>query len=222
MLLVAVAGGATVALLTGAFPEALAGRDAQINIVYSLLLLTLLGGSAVLHWRRRPGFAARAVLIWLGVGLVLFAAYTYRHEAAGIRDRLVAELLPHAGREAAGAISFAMGRGGHFVVEADVDGTDIRFLVDTGASDVTLSPRDAKRLGFDLGALQFTKRYRTANGMVRGAPVRLGRITIGPVTVRDVAASVNGAPMDRSLLGMSFLERLSGFEVKDDTLTLRP
>ena len=57
--------------------------------------------------------------------------------------------------------------------------------------------------------------------MIRGAPVRLLRITIGPIELDDVRASVNEAPMKHSLLGMSFLERLSGYEVAHETLTLR-
>jgi aspartyl protease family protein len=93
-------------------------------------------------------------------------------------------------------------------------------MVDTGASDVVLSPADARRLGFDLAELKFTRIYQTANGTVRGAPVRLRRITIGPIEIEDVRASVNGAPMGTSLLGMSFLGRLMGYEVTTDTLTL--
>ena len=136
-------------------------------------------------------------------------------------DRLAAELLPHQGLVSDAAISFRANAQGHFVVEADVDGTALRFLVDTGASDVSLSPADAERLGFDLAELDYTRRYRTANGMIRGAPVRLSRVAIGPIVLDDVRASVNEAPMKHSLLGMSFLERLSGYEVASETLTLK-
>ena len=98
----------------------------------------------------------------------------------------------------------------------------IRFLVDTGASEVVLSPRDAERLGFDLKSLNFNRIYQTANGTVTGAPVRLEEIRIGPIVVSDVRASVNGAEMKRSLLGMSFLGRLGGYRVNGDVLTLSP
>ena len=114
------------------------------------------------------------------------------------------------------------GLGGHFVVEIEVNGIAIRFLVDTGASDVILSPADAARLGFNLSDLRYIRTYRTANGIVQGAPVRLDRVAVGPIALTNVRASVNGAPMRRSLLGMSFLSRLSGYEVRDDRLTLRP
>jgi aspartyl protease family protein len=139
-------------------------------------------------------------------------------------------LIPSSGIEVAdGAVSIRADRSGHYVVEAmvavgrnDGDGEPIRFLIDTGASDVVLSPRDAERLGFNVNALDYTRTYRTANGMVKGAPVRLNQISIGPLSLGEVRASVNGAPMRRSLLGMSFLSRLSGYEVSRERMVLRP
>ena len=85
-----------------------------------------------------------------------------------------------------------------------------------------LSPRDARRIGIDPAGLAYTQVYRTANGSGRGAPVRLARVRIGTIVLEDVTASVNGAPMDRSLLGKSFLGRLSGFGAENGVLTLRP
>ena len=179
--------------------------------------------SALVHRRLGPGHTFRNILAWAAIAVVLFSGYSYRYELAAVKNRLMAELFPHQGVEVSGgAVSFRIGKNGHFVVEALVDGVRIRFLVDTGASDVVLRPRDAERLGFDIKALAYTRSYRTANGTVLGAPVRLRQVRIGPITMGDVRASVNGAPMKRSLLGMSFLGRLSGYEVSRETLTLRP
>ena len=220
------AGGLAFALLLAAlwrrFPEALGGREERASLVYGVLLHAFVGGAVIVHPRFRPKRAFASALIWLALGALVFAGYAYRFDLESIADRLLSELVPGFGVVADGAVSFRARAGGHFVVEAEVDGTRVRFLVDTGASDVVLSPADAKRLGFAPDSLSFTKRYRTANGIVLGAPVPLGRIRIGPISVSDVAASVNGAPMTRSLLGMSFLDRLSGYEVRDGTLVLRP
>ena len=212
------------------FPEAMDG-DGKIGLVHGLLLLAFLGGSAVLHHRRMPrGLFLRSVLAWMGIAVVVFAGYSYRFELSQIKDRLMGELIPSSGIEVAdGAVSIRADRSGHYVVEAmvavgrnDGDGEPIRFLIDTGASDVVLSPRDAERLGFNVNALDYTRTYRTANGMVKGAPVRLNQISIGPLSLGEVRASVNGAPMRRSLLGMSFLSRLSGYEVSRERMVLRP
>jgi aspartyl protease family protein len=86
---------------------------------------------------------------------------------------------------------------------------------------VVLSPADARRMGFDLGRLDFTGRAETANGHVRSAPVRLRELVIGPIRLTDVRAAVNEAEMSESLLGLSFLSRLEGYEVSGDRLTLR-
>jgi aspartyl protease family protein len=113
------------------------------------------------------------------------------------------------------------GRGGHYVIDAVVNGAPITFLVDTGASDIVLTMEDAERLGFHPRTLRFTQRFATANGEVRGAPVVLREIRIGQFSLFDVAASVNEAPLGVSLLGMSFLERLNGYQVDNGRLILR-
>lgn len=220
------AAGLTVLLLVfliGRYPEALEGGDGKIRLVHGVLVLAFLGGSALVHRRFSPGHMFRNILAWAAIAVVLLSGYSYRYELAAVKNRLMAELIPHEGVEVAGgAVSIRLGKHGHFVVEALVDGVKVRFLVDTGASDVVLSPRDAERLGFDIKALAYTRSYRTANGTVQGAPVRLGQVRIGPIAMGDVRASVNGAPMKRSLLGMSFLGRLSGYDVSRETLTLHP
>jgi len=217
----AVLVGALVAYLVYRFPEVLAGDGARAGLVHSLLLLAFVGASVVLHWRARPGSTLRAAAVWMVIGAVLFVGYSFRNELVVLKERLAAELLPHQGQVSGATISFRANAQGHFVVEADVGGTAVRFLVDTGASDVSLSPADAERLGFDLTRLDYTRRYQTANGIIHGAPVRLPRVAIGPIALDDLRASVNQATMKHSLLGMSFLERLSGYEVAREVLTLR-
>jgi clan AA aspartic protease (TIGR02281 family) len=113
------------------------------------------------------------------------------------------------------------GAGGHFLIEATVNGAPVDFLVDTGASDIVLTLEDAERLGLQPETLRFTQRFATANGVVRGAPVVLREIRIGQFSLFDVPASVNEAQLRVSLLGMSFLRRLHGYEVTDGRLTLR-
>jgi aspartyl protease family protein len=221
-IVVAAAIGAMVAYLTSLYPDVLSSQDGQIDLTRSLLWLGLIGGSLILHRRLPLGHALKYALIWIALGAGLVLAYSYRYDVRSLADRLVAELLPHQARVIDGLVEIRAGDHGHFVLEASVDGANLRFLVDTGASDVVLSPRDAVRLGLDIKSLSFNKVYRTANGIVRGAPVRLKRVAIGPIVVENVRASVNGAEMSSSLLGMSFLNRLSGYDVRDGRLILRP
>ena len=113
------------------------------------------------------------------------------------------------------------GAHGHFVLDAVVNGVPLTFLVDTGASEIMLTLNDARELGFLPQNLGFSQRFRTANGEVRGAPVRLRELRIGQFSLYDLDASVNEAPLAISLLGMSFLDRLNGYQVEDGRLILR-
>ncbi len=113
------------------------------------------------------------------------------------------------------------GPNGQFMVDAVVDGVEIRFLVDTGATRVVLTAEDAERLGYRLDGLEFSERYQTANGEILGAPVVLPELRIGDLEIEDVRSSVIRAPLSTSLLGMTFLSRLESFEVRDEGLILR-
>ena len=160
--------------------------------------------------------------IWLVIGLVAFTGVSFKDEFTALGSRLLSELLPHRGATVGDQISFRSAHGSsHFVIEAEVDGTPLRFLADTGATDVVISTADARQLGIDPSTLRFDKIYRTANGIVRGAPITLKEIRVGPITLKNVRASVNGAPLNRSLLGMSFIGRLSSYSVSGDRLTLK-
>ena len=219
---VALAIGALIVWLAVRYPEVLAGQGRRVDLTHSLIWLGLIGTSLFLHRRLLLGHAAKYAAIWVAIGAGLVLAYSFRHDARDIFERMKAELLPHSVRIVGETVEIRAGRHGHFILEADVDGVAIRFLVDTGASDVILTLDDATRLGFRSEDLTFNKLYRTANGMVRAAPVKIKRMKVGPVTVENVRASVNRADAIRSLLGMSFLGRLSGYEVRGDRMILRP
>ncbi len=111
---------------------------------------------------------------------------------------------------------------GHYVVHPALNGQRVRMLVDTGASLVALSYEDASLLGIQVSQRDFTRRSSTANGVVETAPVRIKEIRVGDITVRDVEAMVlPPRALGTSLLGMSFLRRLDGFEVSKGRLVLR-
>jgi aspartyl protease family protein len=110
---------------------------------------------------------------------------------------------------------------GHFEVDATVKGHRIGFMVDTGASVVALTARDAARLGIHPSQNAFTAEVKTANGTVRGALARLDVIAIDGIEVRDVAALVlPDEALSDNLLGLSFLQRLRRFEYSDGRLVL--
>ena len=109
---------------------------------------------------------------------------------------------------------------GQFVVAGVVNGAEVTFLIDSGATEIVLSPADARRAGYRAAQLRFSRTAATANGTVRLAPVHLRELRIGQLSRRGLDAVVNEAPMPVSLLGTSFLSRLEGWEAKDGQLML--
>ncbi|HVJ35435.1 MAG TPA: TIGR02281 family clan AA aspartic protease [Terriglobia bacterium] len=221
-------------LLNNAFPNVLADPDNRIRVFASFGWLLLLVGSVALRFRSQPGTALRSLAAWLLIGLALVWVYAYRFEAQEIGNRIFGELVPAHGISASTAalpaggssagpreVRFALNENGHYQVQARVNGTYITFLVDTGASDVVLSPDDARRVGFADNQLNFIERAETANGIAHVAPVTLNNLTIGPIVMARLPAKVNQAPMPYSLLGMRFLNQLRGWRVQQQTLILQ-
>lgn len=111
---------------------------------------------------------------------------------------------------------------GHYWADGQVNGASVRFLVDTGASAVALTPDDARRLGFDVGALNYTNRVITAAGHVRAASVKLASLTVSGARLDNVDALVIEKGLDTSLLGMTYLGRLASFQATRSALILQP
>lgn len=114
------------------------------------------------------------------------------------------------------------GPDGHYWADAMIEGRAVHVLVDTGASLVVLTPEDAARLGVKLVPDAFSATVVTASGPVRAAPVQLSTVAVAGARVDAVEAVVVEHGLPHSLLGMSYLGRLSGFQASPGGLTLRP
>ncbi len=241
LLLAALAAFAVAALLYRLLCTGLpAGQESRFFYLSALLALLLAGvlGRLAMAPRSALRWALGHAVTWLAVGLVLVAGYSYRRELNQVTLRVIGELLPARGqpvvvvkaepgaaaaapaRSYARSMRFTMASDGQFHVEAVIGATVVRFILDTGASEVMLSQADARRLGYEPGNLSYTQLYRTASGIVRGARVILPTVDIGPIRVTDVNASVLETDTEVSLLGMTFLSRLSSYQVDGPTLTL--
>ena len=108
---------------------------------------------------------------------------------------------------------------GHFLTTGSINGASMRFLVDTGASTVTMGASDARRAGVDptRGEKGFAQ---TANGVAEVSRVRLHSVRVGDIVLNDVEATVHSQDMPMVLLGMSFLNRME-MQRNGDTMTLR-
>ena len=111
-------------------------------------------------------------------------------------------------------------RDGHFYINLNVNNYQIDFLVDTGASSIILSNSDGKKLGFDTEALSYWKSATTANGEILISPVILDQIKMGPIRFSNVKAFISQKNMEKSLLGMSFINRFKKLEINQNKMTI--
>lgn len=166
----------------------------------------------------------RSIIVFAGLVLAaagLFARYVERSEPQAAASRPAVAASAVASAPAGRSLTVPRDGRGHFQVEARVDGRRVGFMVDTGASAIALTERDARRLGIHPASNDFTVRVRTANGVVKAAPVTLNSVDVGGLVVRDVQALVvAGTGLSENLLGLSYLTRLKRFEYAKGRLVL--
>ena len=222
LILLAVVGAIALGL-HALFPEALRLEQNRMSLVYYMAWIALIGSGILMTFRQRWSQAVKHGVAWILVLLVLITGYAYKADLEQLALRVAAAIVPGMAVETApGEVVLRAAADGHFYAHAVVDGVPVRFLVDTGASSIALSAADARRLGIDPEGLHYFLPVTTANGSALAARVTLGEVRLGSIAFENVTAAVMppGA-LDRSLLGMSFLDRLGGFEISGDRLILR-
>ncbi|PJE25687.1 aspartyl protease family protein [Pseudooceanicola antarcticus] len=182
------------------------------NLAYLGILLAAIGGYYFVSHRDKTGQLLRHALLWALIFVAVIAG-------VGLWDQVRSTLAP-AQRVEGQVITLPQQADGHFYAVLEVNGAPMRFLVDTGATDIVLTRDAARAAGLPMESLIFSGRAGTANGTVRVAPVRLREVTLGPVTDRDVRAMVNDGELDMPLLGMSYLSRFSHIEITGQALRL--
>lgn len=185
----------------------------MMQLTYLVLLGAAIGGSAIVAGRSNMGKMAQQAAIWLLIFVGVIGAY-------GLWDDISRDVNPRQSFIDGGVVEVPRSPDGHYYLTLDINGTAVDFVVDTGASQVVLSQRDAARIGIDLDALDYVGAANTANGVVRTAPVVLDTVTLGGMTDQRVGAVVNGGEMDTSLLGMTYLGLYDRIEISNGQLVL--
>lgn len=183
------------------------------SAAYLILLLIAIGGWLVVEFRARPGSTLRAMAAWV----LIFAGAM---AVAGLWPHIRDAAVPQAMQVSDGRLEVPIGRDGHAYLTAQVNGVDVRFVVDTGASMVALSRDDARRVGLDPDRLAYFGLAQTANGRVSTAPVTLDSVVIGDFSASKVPGVVISGDVGMSLLGMTFLNRFGRVSFEGNRLVL--
>jgi aspartyl protease family protein len=213
-----------IALLISADAGSMVGlTQAQTAQLIPLLVILIVFAGGLFTRRRKASELVGSVLLWVGIFGVAALTYAYRDELTNVAARVAGELRPGVAvvDSGNGIATFRRGLGGHFEINATINGHTTPMIFDTGASAVVLTIADAQAAGIDTEGLSFTIPVSTANGTGRAARVRLDRMEVGGIVRERVVAFVteDGA-LEMSLLGMTFLETLSRYSVTQNSLEL--
>ncbi|WP_297541907.1 TIGR02281 family clan AA aspartic protease [Roseovarius sp.] len=185
---------------------------------FARLTYLVILGSVLVVWfvaqnRASLGKLAQQALIW---GLIFVGALA----AVGLWEDIRQTVRPMQSVVSGDRIELPRAPDGHYYLTAEVSGVPVRFVVDTGASQIVLSQEDAERIGIDTKSLAYLGRAYTANGEVPTAPVRLENLVVGSVRHENLRAVVNEGEMGQSLLGMDYLQRFASIEITGGRLIL--
>ena len=189
--------------------------DNLAQLIYLVLLGCVIAGWFFVDNRKNLGKTAQQAAVWVLIFVGVIAAIGLWSD---IRDNVAPSQSYIDGMT---AVEVPRAPDGHYYLDLEIDGTSVRFVIDTGASDVVLTKSDAERVGIDVENLFFGGMANTANGEVRTAQVRLQNVRLGEIVDLVVGASVNEGEMDTSLLGMSYLQRYSKIEIGSGKMVLR-
>lgn len=190
--------------------------DETARLIYLVVLGAMLIGYFASDFRHKLNQNLQMAAIWLLIFMAAIAAYSFRDVIGGEIFRAT----PVAGAE--GGIGIRRSEDGHFYMVLQANGQNIEFVVDTGASDIVLTQDDARMAGINMAALSFSGEASTANGIVPIADARLDSLNVPGFFLNNVLVSVNGGDLDRSLLGMTYLNRFSKIAIEGERMVLTP
>ena len=182
------------------------------RLIYLGIILVALLGWALVEYRGRLGFAARSAMAWGMIFVAAMAGY-------GLWGDITGSIMPVQSVTEGGAIEVPRAEDGHYYLTLVIDGIEVEFLADTGATNVVLSESDARELGIDPESLAYLGQAETANGTVLTADVSIRNVELGPFFDERITASVTKGAMEGSLLGMDYLG-LFRIEIDRDRMIL--
>jgi aspartyl protease family protein len=184
------------------------------RLIFLALLLCAVGSWVFLQNRQSLNKTVQQLAVWAFIFLGVIAGY-------GLWGDIRQTLRPQQSVMAeAGRVVVPRAPDGHYYLTLMVNGAAVDFLVDTGASQVVLTANDARRAGIDPEKLAYLGRANTANGEVRTASVRVDELALGDIRDTNLRVWVNEGKMEKSLLGMTYLQRWSHIEIRNGALVL--
>jgi aspartyl protease family protein len=195
-------------------------EDDTGRLVYLVIILVLALSSLLVRGSGDWGRIWRAGRAWAIVLTILVLIAAFRNDLQALLGRVVSAADPARPSISGNIMRLEKRDDGHFYIRAEINKAEVLLMVDTGATFVALSRKDAERASIDPQSLEFSEIVLTANGEARAAPITIDSLTIGPFTDRDVRGHVMDMDSDVSLLGMNALDRYSSVKIEGDVMTI--
>lgn len=192
------------------------------GVIYGILLLVLVGSA--LFTRRIPMTQmVKMFLIWIGIFLILYILFSFRAEFSTVWERVKSDIAGTSNQSSNGQeIILTRKDDGHFWIRASVNNVPIDFLVDSGATGISMSTKDADEAGidYDLGGIPVL--MNTANGTSKSYRASIDLLKTEMAIYEDVNIFVSPTLGNINLLGMSYLNRLQSWRVSGNQMILQP
>lgn len=190
------------------------------NVIYILILVALL----IMGFSRKD-LPIKKIFeftgLWIVFALVALVLYSYRFEFFEVKDRVLSDLFPSkAINKNHKQLVLNIAQDGHYYLNVKIKNNEVRFMIDTGASDVVIDEKIALKLGYDLKKINYDKVFQTANGQSYGASIYFDEVDVSGIKFYNVQASITNSDLVIPLLGMSFLQKFYKYEFFRDKLIL--
>lgn len=192
----------------------------QIQFLSSVIIIAVLVAGLLSRKRYSNAPLLKYAIAWVAIIGSVVLIYGLTDGFSSLKDKLRLTILPSEPIVEGQEIKIAKSSDGHFYLNASVNGSSIRFLIDTGATYSVLSMDDAKKANLDVSSLQFIHTVNTASGSELFASTRID-INIGGYTISQIPIMVNSSKSDISVLGMSFLDSFNAVTLKGNYLILQ-
>lgn len=191
------------------------------SIIWGVVMVVI--ALSALMARRIPWRQAFPMVgAWMVIIALLFVGFSYREQVKAVWVQVTQDFRDEPRTEEGGLVRLPRDESGHFIAKAQVNGQDVAFLIDTGATYTSFPEAMALDLGIIVDKSGFPTMSSTANGDVRDWRARVSSLRVGSIVRNDFPVRVTEGQLSEALLGMNWLSTLKSWRVEGSEMVLEP
>ena len=192
------------------------------SLIWGIVMVLLLVSSLAAR-RLAVGQIAKMALAWIAIFAALFVVFSFRFELLSVWERVKSEFSGTSGQNYVGeAIEVKRQDDGHYWVRTQINGKEVDFMIDSGATTSAVNTKTAAETGLSVESSGYPIFVETANGRVKAYRGLAQTFELGPLKLTEHKVVVSESFGDTNVLGMNFLDSLKSWKVEDNVMTLQP